>query len=45
MFSLNGILKKSGSVGQWETQQFIGMALGGKKAKYQTLDLISNGFL
>ena len=27
MFSLNGTLKKSGSVGQWETKQFIGMAL------------------
>ena len=27
LFSLNGILKKSGSVGRWETKQFIGMAL------------------
>ena len=27
MFSLNGTLKKSGSVGRWETKQFIGMAL------------------
>ena len=25
MFSLNGTLKKSGSVGRWETKQFIGM--------------------
>ena len=24
MFSLNGTLKKSGSVGRWETKQFIG---------------------
>ena len=24
--SLNGTLKKSGSVGRWETKQFIGMA-------------------
>ena len=27
MFSLNGTLKKSGSVGRWETKQFIEMAL------------------
>ena len=27
MFSLNGTLIKSGSVGRWETKQFIGMAL------------------
>ena len=27
MFSLNGTLKKNGSVGRWETKQFIGMAL------------------
>ena len=27
MFSLNGTLKKSGSLGRWETKQFIGMAL------------------
>ena len=27
MFSLNGTLKKSGSVGRWETKLFIGMAL------------------
>ena len=27
MFSLNGTLKKSASVGRWETKQFIGMAL------------------
>ena len=26
MFSLIGTLKKSGSVGRWETKQFIGMA-------------------
>ena len=26
MFSLNGTLKKSGSVGRWETKQFIRMA-------------------
>ena len=26
MFSLNGSLKKSGSVGRWETKQFIGVA-------------------
>ena len=26
MFFLNGTLKKSGSVGRWETKQFIGMA-------------------
>ena len=25
MFSLNGTLKKSGSVRRWETKQFIGM--------------------
>ena len=31
MFSLNGTLKKSGSVGRWETKQFIGMALSKKK--------------
>ena len=24
MFSLNGTLEKSGSVGRWETKQFIG---------------------
>ena len=27
MFSLNGTLKKRGSVGRWETKKFIGMAL------------------
>ena len=27
MFSLNGTFKKSGSVGRWETKQFIEMAL------------------
>ena len=27
MFSLNDTLKKSGSVGRWETKQLIGMAL------------------
>ena len=27
MFSLNDTLKKSESVGRWETKQFIGMAL------------------
>ena len=27
MFSFSGTLKKSGSVGRWETKQFIGMAL------------------
>ena len=27
MFSLIGTLKKSGSVGRWETKRFIGMAL------------------
>ena len=27
MFSLNGTLKKSGSVGRWKTKQVIGMAL------------------
>ena len=27
MFSLNGTLKKGGSVGRWKTKQFIGMAL------------------
>ena len=26
MFSLNGTLKKSWSIGRWETKQFIGMA-------------------
>ena len=31
MFSLNGTLKKSGSVGRWETKQFIGMTLFKKK--------------
>ena len=31
MFSLNGTLKKSGSVGRWETKQFIGMAYCRKK--------------
>ena len=33
MFSLNGTLKKSGSVGRWETKQFIGMALVDYKLK------------
>ena len=27
MFSLNGTLKESGSVGRWETKQFIRMVL------------------
>ena len=27
MLSLNGTLKKSGSVGRWDSKQFIGMAL------------------
>ena len=27
LFYLSGILKKSGSVGRWETKQFIGMAI------------------
>ena len=27
MFSLNGTLKKSGLVGRWETNQFIGVAI------------------
>ena len=27
MFSLNGTLKKNGSVGRWETKQFIAMGL------------------
>ena len=27
MFSLNGTLKKSGSVGRWEMKHFIGVAL------------------
>ena len=40
MFSLNGTSKKSGSVGRWETKQFIGMA--GLKCLKQTTDLISN---
>ena len=37
MFSLNGTLKKSGSVGRWETKQFIGMAIifpSTSKSKY-----------
>ena len=33
MFSLNGILKKSGSVGRWETKQFIGIALQNENSK------------
>ena len=32
MFSLNGTLKKSWSVGQWEMNQFIGMAIQEMKA-------------
>ena len=32
MFSLYGTLKKSGSVGRWETNQFIGMAIQEMKA-------------
>ena len=31
MFSLNGTLKKSGSVGRWETKQFIGVAQANNK--------------
>ena len=39
MFSLNDTLKKSGSVGRWETKQFIGMALLRSNfiATYETL--------
>ena len=33
MFSLNGKLKKSGSVGRWETKQFIGMAYCERKIR------------
>ena len=32
MFSLNGTLKKSGLVGRWEMNQFIGMAIQEMKA-------------
>ena len=41
MFSLNGTLKKSGTVGRWETKQFIGMALrfGSVIAKDKTKQL------
>ena len=34
MFSLNGTLKKSRSVGRWEMKQFIGIALL-KISRYQ----------
>ena len=39
MFSLDDTLKKSGSVGRWETKQFIGMALLRSNfiATYETL--------
>ena len=32
MFSLNGTLKKSGSVGRWETKQFIGITNDGLRS-------------
>ena len=35
LFSLNGTLKKSGSVGWWETKQLIGVALETKKMFWQ----------
>ena len=42
MFSLNGTLKKSGSVGQWEMNQFIGMAIQKMKAdqKYSKVAIV-----
>ena len=45
MFSLNGTLKKSGSVGQWEMNQFIGMAIQEIKAdqKYSKVVGIKGG--
>ena len=45
MFSLNGTLKKSGSVGQWEMNQFIGMATQEMKAdqKYSKVVGIKGG--
>ena len=45
MFSLNGTLKKSGSVGQWEMNQFIGMAIQEMKAdqKYSKVVGIKGG--
>ena len=45
MFYLYGTLKKSGSVGRWETNQFIGMALCEMKAdqKYSKVVGIEGG--
>ena len=45
MFYLYGTLKKSGSVGRWETNQFIGMALREMKAdqKYSKVVGIEGG--
>ena len=40
MFSLSGILKKSGSVGRWETKQFIRMALQNENSK---INIENNG--
>ena len=45
MFSLNGTLKKSGSVWQWEMNQFIGMSIQEMKAdqKYSKVVGIRGG--
>ena len=45
MFSLNGTLKKNGSVGQWQMNQFIGMAIQEMKAdqKYSKVVGIKGG--
>ena len=45
MFSSNGTLKKSGSVGQWEMNQFIGMGVQEMKAdqKYSKVVGIKGG--
>ena len=45
MFSSNGTLKKSGSVGQWEMNQFIGMGIQEMKAdqKYSEVVGIKGG--
>ena len=45
MFSLNGTLKKSGLVGRWEKNQFIGMAIQEMKAdqKYSKVVGIKGG--
>ena len=45
MFFLNGTLKKSGLVGRWEMNQFIGMAIQEMKAyqKYSKVVGIKGG--